>query len=388
VYDAPRSQTLIFGGYTDVGNSEFLSGSTYTKASGGGWTLASSAGPDPRASALIACDTLRQRVVLWGGARQTLALGVFSDTWEWDGSSWFRRTQNNASPPFMAPAFMCFDPVRGVCVLLANPNRQQLQHWEWDGSAWTQRDGAGLPDTSQTMWEARSLAFDPMTQRPLAILQPYINTSLPRQTLTFDGTAWVALPSDPPENLPQITFDTIRNVGTAIDTRAATVWEFGPAASTPTIPAPPTDQTGCIGRSVTLSIVASGEQPLGLQWRKGRLAGGAMIPIPGATAPSLTFAYARASDAGRYDCIVTSRAGVLASRIISPQATLHICPADVNCDGMVTSQDVFDFVTYWFAGCTGQPGATCHAFTCDVDGVPGLSPVDLLTFLNQWFAGC
>jgi hypothetical protein len=49
-------------------------------------------------------------MVLFGGSDGTMAL---NDTWEHDGSSWFRRTPA-ASPPASYEATMTYDPVRGV----------------------------------------------------------------------------------------------------------------------------------------------------------------------------------------------------------------------------------------------------------------------------------
>jgi hypothetical protein len=58
---------------------------------------------------------------------------------------------------------------------------------------------------------------------------------------------------------------------------------------------------------------------------------------------------------------------------------LHVrtCLPDFNCDGMVSVQDIFDFLNAWFAG---NPRA-------DING-GGLSVQDIFDFLNLWFAGC
>ena len=54
------------------------------------------------------------------------------------------------------------------------------------------------------------------------------------------------------------------------------------------------------------------------------------------------------------------------------------CRADFNGQGGLTVQDIFAFLTAWFAG---NPSA-------DFDGVNGLTVADIFAFLTAWFAGC
>ena len=54
------------------------------------------------------------------------------------------------------------------------------------------------------------------------------------------------------------------------------------------------------------------------------------------------------------------------------------CRADFNGAGGVTVQDVFDFLTAWFAA---APGA-------DFNGAGGITVQDVFDFLTAWFAGC
>ena len=54
------------------------------------------------------------------------------------------------------------------------------------------------------------------------------------------------------------------------------------------------------------------------------------------------------------------------------------CAADFNHQNGLTVQDIFDFLTAWFAGAAGA----------DFDHSGGLSVQDIFGFLSAWFAGC
>ena len=53
-------------------------------------------------------------------------------------------------------------------------------------------------------------------------------------------------------------------------------------------------------------------------------------------------------------------------------------PADFNCSGSLTVQDIFDFLTAWFAGSS----------SADFNHLNGLSVQDIFDFLTAWFTGC
>jgi hypothetical protein len=54
------------------------------------------------------------------------------------------------------------------------------------------------------------------------------------------------------------------------------------------------------------------------------------------------------------------------------------CAADFNLSGSVTVNDIFDFLTAWFAG----------DIRADVNGANAISVQDIFDFLASWFAGC
>jgi hypothetical protein len=55
-----------------------------------------------------------------------------------------------------------------------------------------------------------------------------------------------------------------------------------------------------------------------------------------------------------------------------------LCPADINADASVNSQDFFDFLTLFFAG---DPGA-------DFNDSGAVNSQDFFDFLGAFFAGC
>lgn len=128
----------------------------------------------------------------------------------------------------------------------------------------------------------------------------------------------------------------------------------------------PQDTNACGGGSILLTTTASDATTH--QWRK------AGVPIPDATASSLTIAPARATDVGVYDCVATNPC----SSVTSNAALIMVCLPDVNCSGALTVQDIFDFLTMYFAG---NPAA-------DINASDTVTVQDLFDFLGAYFAGC
>ncbi|HEY0751036.1 MAG TPA: immunoglobulin domain-containing protein, partial [Chitinophagaceae bacterium] len=78
----------------------------------------------------------------------------------------------------------------------------------------------------------------------------------------------------------------------------------------PSITTQPTNQSGCAGSDITLSVSATGTA-LTYQWRK------ASVNITGATSATYTINGATAGDAGNYDVVITGQCGNITSTVVT-----------------------------------------------------------------------
>ena len=80
----------------------------------------------------------------------------------------------------------------------------------------------------------------------------------------------------------------------------------------PLITAQPSSQTAWTGSNVVLTVSAAGTAPLAYQWYEGA------VPLPGATAATLTFSNVRSADDGRqFSAVVSNPAGSATSAVAS-----------------------------------------------------------------------
>jgi len=138
--------------------------------------------------------------------------------------------------------------------------------------------------------------------------------------------------------------------------------------------ATPASSSVCPGGQAVLSVPKAGGGEFSYQWRKNgvNLADGPRVS--GSDTRSLAISGAVATDAGAYECVITSACGP----VTTTPATLTLCAADYNCSGAVTVQDIFDYLASWFA----------HDARADLNGVSGVTVQDIFDFLGAWFAGC
>src|SRR5437660_759068 len=83
-------------------------------------------------------------IVLLGPPPQ---FGSLATTWTYDGSNWTQRFPAT-SPPERFGASIAFDSVRARVVLFGGHNSSSGRlndTWEWDGTNWTQRNSNAVP---------------------------------------------------------------------------------------------------------------------------------------------------------------------------------------------------------------------------------------------------
>jgi len=145
-WDPSTERVLLFGGAAFQGGDGDLARCDTWAWDGQAWTQLLDKGMRFRTGFAMATDTLRGRVVLFGGATldeagQLLAL---ADTWEWSGGEWTQ--QEDVGPSPRSGHAMSFDAVRNVCVLNGGvliTGEPQPDTWEWDGARWTRRSEVG-----------------------------------------------------------------------------------------------------------------------------------------------------------------------------------------------------------------------------------------------------
>jgi hypothetical protein len=186
-WDAARQRLVLFGGRRDLDGIDLADTWEWDGAT---WLQRSpSTSPSPRISHGMAFDALRQRVVLFGGGGANASGWTgLSDTWEWDGSNW-TQLRPTTSPPARFGASMAWDTVRQRLVLFggwgAPPDRSLADTWEWDGATWAQR----TPTRSPPGHSSQAMASDPVHRR--VVLFGGLPGSNPGPgTWEWDGSTW------------------------------------------------------------------------------------------------------------------------------------------------------------------------------------------------------
>lgn len=202
--DTLRSKLVLFGGGT-VGTDDtwIFDGTDWVQQF-----------PSPRPVARsvhsMAYDTARDRVVLFGGIANAPPFGRRNDTWEWDGTTWLQRTPATV-PPVRSGAAIVYDPVRQVTLLFGGDGDSGARgdFWQWDGTSWTQLTPAVLPPAVSN----HHMVWDAVRQRVVLIAFQW--PAFACDTWEWDGTAWLQrTPATvpPPRAGPAAAFDANRGV--------------------------------------------------------------------------------------------------------------------------------------------------------------------------------
>lgn len=211
-YDSIRERVVLYGGVDAAGN---FNGATW-EWDGNAWQMVHSGGPgtpDPRVLHEMVFDSARGRVVLFGGV--DFAGNTRDDTWEWDGVSWQLVASGINSPggprDFTA---MAYDANRGVTVLFGGLP-PVVETWEWDGINWTPVLTPNFPSPACGDRHMHAMTYDAVAQRVLLFGGLDCN-GLNNDLWSYDGVDWTQLiPTSPlpqPRANPQLTHDLARGV--------------------------------------------------------------------------------------------------------------------------------------------------------------------------------
>jgi uncharacterized protein (TIGR03437 family) len=194
VFDPGHCRTLLFGGGPSSGPSNALS-DTWSY-DGTNWTQFNNAATPPgRWGHVMAFDTSRGRVVLFGGYGPAYPGGAdTNDTWEFDGSTWVQ-VLPQASPPSLVQAAMVYDQSRSRIVMFGG-----TQAWEYTpGPVWavaTTHAGTfsqGQTGATYTVTVANTVWTD-QTSGTVTVRE----TMPPGLTLvSMSGTGWTCTPGSP-----------------------------------------------------------------------------------------------------------------------------------------------------------------------------------------------
>ena len=158
-YDAVRGEVLFFGGAVNGGGVQNFRNDTWVwNGASGTWAQRTPAqSPSARAGHAMAFDAARGEVILFGGTPATTPSNAGAETWGWNGTTWAKRALAT-SPPSRSSHVMAFDSKRREVVLFGGSGALGFVNdtWTWDGSNWTQRSAPTSPSARQ----GASVAFD------------------------------------------------------------------------------------------------------------------------------------------------------------------------------------------------------------------------------------
>jgi uncharacterized protein (TIGR03437 family) len=194
VYDSAHGRAVMFS----LNDTWLWDGTT--------WIPYPPIGPSGRYGHAMAYDSAHSQVVLFGGAdaNNSSVATPLSDTWIWDGTTWAQKFPQTSPPPRFQHA-MAYDSVRGKVVLYGGMSSNSFSDalgdtWVWDGSNWTQES----PQTSPPALAEHAMAFD--SNQGQVVLFGGVGAGPPGGTWLWDGSNWTEAPlqaNAPPQRSAQ-----------------------------------------------------------------------------------------------------------------------------------------------------------------------------------------
>lgn len=138
-YDPVRNRTVLFGGYNNSSGTTF---SDTWEWDGSTWSLRANSGRPGALRAAMAFDPITQQVLAYGGQSGGTQ---HDDTWLWNGTTWTLAAATGPGLAFASFSSVTLDPARQRLTLLRTSNTDLLEMWEWDGAAWSLRSTGGPP---------------------------------------------------------------------------------------------------------------------------------------------------------------------------------------------------------------------------------------------------
>jgi cysteine-rich repeat protein len=189
-YDSYRKVVVMFGSLSSTESNQTweYDGQTWRRRS----TIVA---PSPRSNAMMAFDSDRRKVVLFGGTAKIAGLETkLDDTWTYDGNQW-HQVNLLSKPKPRAQAGMVFDPIRKKTILFGGATNGTSDFrlgdtWTFDGSTWSEVLVAG-----PSVRSSPAMAFD--TSQGHVVLfggeddPPSSNPNVSTETWFFDGQRWI-----------------------------------------------------------------------------------------------------------------------------------------------------------------------------------------------------
>jgi hypothetical protein len=205
VYDRARDRVVLFAGKSGtitVGTTPTFAGIPLPNELNDTWIyqndtwtqLATPSSPSKRQLPGMTYDSIRDRIVLFGGTQTTSTDGRTStansltDTWEFDGTTW---TQRASTGPQVAKPILQYDAARNQVIMMGLDSNSATLMYTYDpaAGAWNQIKPATFP----ACVNESAMTYQP-TKSTVLLTGGVCNTSsLTDETWEWDGTTWTKI---------------------------------------------------------------------------------------------------------------------------------------------------------------------------------------------------